>query len=763
MAAAAVSVPHSARPPRLRDFAARMLNEFALRPHRLRSAIRSAGIAALGAGLMAAMHINSTLGPYVVWMLAGTPTAMMSWRTAAVFTSVEAATIAMSVVGARLLSQSPPLMLLFLGAFGFASTYVINRKKFGSFGIITQVLVLDNLYGVMFAPAELGWRAGASFGAVAVAIGLLALFDNLLWPDPAEGILIESLADNLRRLRLRILDSCRYFLTEHRDPVAPKLGDWRALSSRLSLLERARAEGISEHRRGVLLAMITRVARLESEADVLATVALQAGIVSIVDHLLHAPLAALINAISAALAEIADDPATMLRTGPDDPPPPEAARMLDAIQELDRQIIEHRPAYIAHVSAAELASFSSFLSSLRAIVQLLERPLDEPAAQPSSAPAKRILNNSGAGQSLERYSLKVGISIVLGYIIGMTSQRLDLSTIMTTILIAGLPTYGASRRKMNLRIIGSVIGGALTVAVIIISTPNFETVVSYMITLFVVFVISGYAGQGSERVSYAGKQIGTTLALAYTGISPSSAIDAPLWRIWGILLGTSVVTLVFLLLWPEYSGRSLLPRLRRALGLAIELDPQNGLGELAILQSDSELASLLEQILAVAEDARLEGRASGLDPDALINAAGSLRRIAHRFMRIATMRIRQPRPQLDQETEAIERRVFAGIVEQLQAWRAFFDRPDSLVARDFPNTPPATERITAELDSFAARIEEHNFARVEGWPPEARRTLLAELQSLRRLLFLLDELNRQLSEVPAAFRSEFLESAAAQD
>jgi uncharacterized membrane protein YccC len=749
MAATAFPLLRSPRLLRLNAFASRMLGEFALRPHRLRSALRSATIAALGAGLMASAHIDSSLGPYVVWMLAGTPAAMISWRKAAIFTATEAAAIAASLVAARVLSQSPPLMLLFLGAFGFASTYIINRHKFGSFGIITQVLVLDTLYGVMFAPASLGWRAGASFGAVVVAIGMLALFDNLLWPDPAEGILIESLAGNLHRLRLRILDTCYYYLADHRGVAAPTLGDWRTLASRLVLLERARAEGISEHRRGVLLAMITRVARLESEADVLATIALQANIAPPATRLLFAPIATLIDALGAALAELADDPAIMLRTGPDDPPSPQAARMLDAIRELDRQITEHRSDYIAHVHAEELSSFSSFLSGLRAIVRLLERPLDEPAAAPSSAPAQHTLDSSGAGQSLERYSLKVGLSIVVGYIIGMTSQRLDLSTILTTILITGLPTYGASRRKMNLRLIGSVLGGAITVTVIIVSTPNFETVVSYMISLFIVFLISGYAGQGSERVSYAGKQIGTTIALAYTGISPSSAIDAPLWRIWGILLGTSVVALVFLLLWPEYSGKSLLPRLRKALSLTLELEPRSGLDEIAILRLDSELANLLEQILAVAEDARLEGRASGLAPDALINAVGALRRVAHRFTRIALMRIRQPRPQLDQNTEAMETNVFAGIAGQLQAWLSFFNRSDSLVSQSFPNALSTMQSISADLDNFAARIEANNFERIEEWGLEARRTLLAELQSLRRLLVLLDELNRQLSEIPA--------------
>src|SRR6185312_10505286 len=151
---------------RVEEFAARVLGEFAPRPHRTRAALRASAIGAIGVGLMAAAHIDSTLGPYVVWMLAGTPAAMISWRKGVVFLLAEAALIASSVLVARVLAQSPPLMLLFLGGFGFASTFLINRYRLGSFGIITQVLMIDNLYGMMFAPDALGWRAAYGFAAI---------------------------------------------------------------------------------------------------------------------------------------------------------------------------------------------------------------------------------------------------------------------------------------------------------------------------------------------------------------------------------------------------------------------------------------------------------------------------------------------------------------------------------------------------------------------------------------------------------------------
>ena len=117
--------------------------------------------------------------------------------------------------------------------------------------------------------------------------------------------------------------------------------------------------------------------------------------------------------------------------------------------------------------------------------------------------------------------------------------------ILTTIAITALPTYGASLRKMILRIVGAVLGGLISLLAIMAVTPNFETLPSYLLAIFLVLYISAYSSLSSGRITYAGKQIGTTFLLVFAGLSPSADIYGPLWRIWGILVGTIVVTVVF--------------------------------------------------------------------------------------------------------------------------------------------------------------------------------------------------------------------------
>jgi len=58
--------------------------------------------------------------------------------------------------------------------------------------------------------------------------------------------------------------------------------------------------------------------------------------------------------------------------------------------------------------------------------------------------------------------------VVIAYMVGIVAHRVDLSTILTTVLITALPTYGASLRKMILRIVGAILGGLVSLATIMI-------------------------------------------------------------------------------------------------------------------------------------------------------------------------------------------------------------------------------------------------------------------------------------------------------
>jgi uncharacterized membrane protein YccC len=240
--------------------------------------------------------------------------------------------------------------------------------------------------------------------------------------------------------------------------------------------------------------------------------------------------------------------------------------------------------------------------------------------------------------------------------------------------------------------------------------------------------------------------------LVFAGLSPSAEIYGPLWRIWSILLGTIIVAIVTVTVWPLYAGDSLVPRLRRVIRDTLALMPGAAAAntEDEIQRTNAETMRVLAEILQVADDAQMEGRTSMVNHNAVVEAAGGLRRIANRLASIATGRILTPTPQLDPATELARETALEVIQSQLQSWLDFFSAAENLssavgealVRRHSPDA------LKEPLERFIARVEEKSFARIESWTLEQRRTMLAEIHSMRRLEVLIADLNRWLPQIP---------------
>ena len=202
--------------------------------------------------------------------------------------------------------------------------------------------------------------------------------------------------------------------------------------------------------------------------------------------LLRPEMEAVLQALTAALREQAHEAATGLKAVDDSTPDrgpgqapdrsrgqgPDGGRgqayeeryaaihsSLDALQAREHLVLNQQ----LSADAAAVANVAAFNQGLHTIGErLLHRPLGyvyglafpkehEPAATRSG----------GFDQALTRYSAKLGSPRVLGYVVGVASHRGELGVIVWTAIIAGLPTYGATMRKMILRIVGGVIGGLL--------------------------------------------------------------------------------------------------------------------------------------------------------------------------------------------------------------------------------------------------------------------------------------------------------------
>jgi uncharacterized membrane protein YccC len=727
-----------------------LARELAPSPLRFQTALRLTTVATIGAALVVSCHVNSELGTYIVWLMVGAGP-MLSLRNSSGILVAEAFLLTSSVVMARVLAETPWLMLPFLFAFISLFTFVSVTRELGAVAVLGQVVSLDSFYGVVFAPQEIGWAAAGAFGGSAIALGVIVLFDNWLWPDPADPILMKALETTAAHEHARLVEASRFYLgsrAARRPPEPPPTSDMR---EHLALLDRAAAEGATAHRRAVLLAAITLIARIHLEVDRLVFAARE-NVPRGIRAMLQREIETAVDAIAAVLDEIAREAPILVRLASDQPPPA-AVRARSAMDALSTRITQVRPAYIGTKGAAELGNFASFTDCLATLTRLIERPLYEPPSDAASISSPRPLSepHNTRDPALIRHCLKVGLCTVIGYVVGLWSHRPELSVILTTVIITALPNYGAALRKMILRIVGAIVGGLISLLMIIIVTPNFETLPAYVLALFVVLYISAYSALSSGRVAYAGKQIGTTFVLAFAGLSPSADVYTALWRIWGILLGTLIVAVVFLILWPAYAGDSLLPRLRKVIRETLALAPGGSASSRGaeIQATNSETMRVLAEILAVADDAQLEGRSAMIDHDSVVQAAGTLRRIANRLTGISMGRILSALPRLDDATEAAREAVLAAIRARLETWLKFIES-----GPDFSNARLASifaghsrNGIIQPLDEFSRRLEEQGFARISTWTLEQRRMILAELNSMRRLQVNMFELDQYLSSV----------------
>ena len=223
---------------------------------------------------------------------------------------------------------------------------------------------------------------------------------------------------------------------------------------------------------------------------------------------------------------------------------------------------------------------------------------------------------------------------------------------------------------------------------------------------------------------------------------------------------------MFFILWPEYAGDSLLPRLRNVIRDTIALSPGGpaSASEANIEAVNSGTMHELAEILKIADEARLEERTSLIDHDALVRAAGTLRRIANRLAGISMGRIGEPLPRLDEETELERDAVVSAMCVRLEWWLARFDaRPSFRIAGAIavPGSNSRPEIVADERVQQPARSE--GFARITSWTVQQRGAILSQLQSLRRLEFLMAELDRYLSAVGRTASTLIRSSSAAAD
>src|SRR5690606_24507434 len=112
-----------------------------------------------------------------------------------------------------------------------------------------------------------------------------------------------------------------------------------------------------------------------------------------------------------------------------------------------------------------------------------------------------------------RFAIKTTAAATISYLVYTAIDWQGIHTAMITCYVAALGTTAETVHKLTLRIIGCLIGAAMGVGAILFLIPHMTSIGSLMALVFAGILIAGWVSSGSERIAYAGIQIGLAFLL----------------------------------------------------------------------------------------------------------------------------------------------------------------------------------------------------------------------------------------------------------
>jgi multidrug resistance protein MdtO len=182
---------------------------------------------------------------------------------------------------------------------------------------------------------------------------------------------------------------------------------------------------------------------------------------------------------------------------------------------------------------------------------LSPRPFATPAAPAAKAAGRLISAAAVRNPETIQFALKVTLAVMLSYAAENLLDWPEIHTCVVTCFFVALGTVGESIHKATLRVCGALIGGALGILTILLLMPIMTDLGHLLLVLAAVTAAAGWVATGSERISYAGWQIGLAYYLTVLqGYGPTLDMQTARDRVIGIILGNLIVLVIFTTFWP---------------------------------------------------------------------------------------------------------------------------------------------------------------------------------------------------------------------
>jgi multidrug resistance protein MdtO len=174
-------------------------------------------------------------------------------------------------------------------------------------------------------------------------------------------------------------------------------------------------------------------------------------------------------------------------------------------------------------------------------LQAIREP--HPPSQPVTQESRRLLApDAFTNPEYIRFALKVTLAVMLAY---FAMEMLDwpgIHTIIITCFFVALGTVGETVHKSMLRLLGCSVGAVLGIGTILLLMPLMTDLGQLLVLVAAVTFVAAWIGFGSERIFYAGWQIGLAFYLStFQGFGPTLDMQTARDRVVGLLFGNILI------------------------------------------------------------------------------------------------------------------------------------------------------------------------------------------------------------------------------
>jgi len=161
-----------------------------------------------------------------------------------------------------------------------------------------------------------------------------------------------------------------------------------------------------------------------------------------------------------------------------------------------------------------------------------------------------LFQNFSLNSTMFRHSLRFTIAIVFGYLLGLLFEIQNTYWILLTIIVIMRPSYGLTKKRSKDRIIGTLIGAAIAVGIVLLT----QNVVVYAVLALVSLILAISLIQ--ENYKSAAALVTISIVFVYSLINPN-AFEVIQYRVIDTIIGATIAVVANYTLLPSWEVNNL--------------------------------------------------------------------------------------------------------------------------------------------------------------------------------------------------------------